>query len=135
MYEVIIYTDGACSGNPGPAGIGVVLICGNRRKEISRYIGEATNNRAELQAVIEGLAALEHPEQTKVTLHTDSQLVSGLLAHNWKAKANLDLISKMRELAEKCVSLLVVKVKGHSGNPINERADALARNALEKGNF
>ena len=135
MYEVTIYTDGACSGNPGPAGIGVVLICGNRRKEISRYIGEATNNRAELQAVIEGLAALKHPEQTRVTLHTDSQLVSGVLAHNWKAKANLDLVSKMRELAEKCASLLVVKVRGHSGNPLNERADTLARNALEKGNF
>ena len=118
MYEVTIHTDGACSGN--------------RRKEISRYIGEATNNRAELQAVIEGLAALKHPEQTRVTLHTDSQLVCGLLGQDWKAKANQELVALMRYLAKQCAFFRVVKVKAHNGDPLNERAHALAREALEK---
>jgi len=135
MFEVSIYTDGACSGNPGPAGIGVVLICGDSRREISRYIGKATNNRAEIQAVIDALRCLHRPERIHVTLHTDSQLVYGLLALNWKAKANIDLVTEMRDLAQKCASLQVVKVRGHNGDPLNERADTLARNALEKGNF
>jgi len=133
MFKVSIYTDGACSGNPGPAGIGAILLCGERRREISRFIGEATNNRAEIQAVITALRALKAPEKTEVTLFTDSQLVSGLLTQNWKAKANQDLVNEMKELAQSCASFEVVKVKGHNGNPLNERADELARKALERG--
>ena len=132
MYEVTIYTDGACSGNPGPAGIGAVLVSGDRRKEIMRAIGYSTNNVAEIQAVVYALQFLRHPERTDVTLFTDSQLVCGLLGQDWKAKANQELVALMRYLAKQCAFFRVVKVKAHNGDPLNERAHALAREALEK---
>ena len=68
MFEVSAYTDWACSGNPGPAGVGVVLLCGKHRKEISRPLGNSTNNRAEIQAVIDALRCLHRPEKTEFTL-------------------------------------------------------------------
>ena len=132
MYEVSIYTDGACSGNPGPAGIGVVIIYNGHKKEISEYIGEATNNIAEIEAVIVALSQLKYPEKTHVKLYTDSQWVVGVLTQNWKIKKNVELVKEARELAGRVGKLDVVKVKGHAGNEFNELADRLARNAIKR---
>ena len=132
MYEVSIYTDGACSGNPGPAGIGVVIIYNGHKKEISEYIGEATNNIAEVKAVIVGLSQLKYPEKTHVKLYTDSQWVVGVLTQNWKIKKNVELVKEARELAGRVGKLDVVKVKGHAGNEFNELADRLARDAIKR---
>ena len=130
MFKVTIYTDGACRGNPGPAGVGAVLLCEDRKKEISKAIGHSTNNRAEIQAVIEALSALKHPEKTEVTLYTDSQLVYGLLQGTYKAKKNRDLVDQMLSLSKELRSLEVVKIKGHNGNPLNELAHTLAQKAI-----
>lgn len=129
MHEITMSVDGACKGNPGPAGIGVVLVCRPHRKELSKAIGHATNNIAELTAVIDGLKALKDPSSCQVTLYTDSQLVYGLLALGWKSRANRELVAEMKAWVSKCASLTVVKVAGHSGDPLNERADALASQA------
>ena len=131
MFRVDAYTDGACSGNPGPGGVGVVLLCGEHRKEISRPLEQTTNNRAEIQAVIDALSCLHRPEKTEVTLHTDSQLVYGLLTRGWKAKANRELVAEMREFSQRCASFQAVKVKGHNDDTLNERADQLAREAVK----
>jgi len=132
MYEVSIYTDGACSGNPGPAGIGVVIIYNGHKKEISEYIGEATNNIAEIEAVIVGLSQLKYPEKTHVRLYTDSQWVVGALTQNWKIKRNAELVDEAKKLAGRVDKLDVVKVKGHAGNEFNELADRLARDAIKR---
>ena len=132
MYEVTIYTDGACSGNPGPAGVGVVLISNGRKKLISKHIGQATNNIAEIEAVIVGLSSLKHPEKSCVRLYTDSQWVVGALTQNWKIKKNVELVEQARKLAGMVAKLDVVKVKGHAGNEFNELADRLARNAIKR---
>ena len=134
MHEVTIYADGACSGNPGPAGIGVVLVTGNRRKEISRPIGEGTNNIAEYSAAIEGLKALRDRSQCEVTLYTDSELVIGML-NGWKAKIHVDLVEEMRSLARECAIFKAVHVKGHNGDELNEHCDRLAKAAAKKAAF
>ena len=131
MYQVELYADGACSGNPGPAGIGVVLKSGKHRKELGTAIGEATNNIAELRAVIEGIKLLKTLEQTELVIYTDSQLVEGLLTKNWNPKANQELINEMKGLVQKCRSFKVVKVKGHNGVPENEACHILAQAALK----
>ena len=132
MYKVTIYTDGACLGNPGAAGIGVVLVCSGHKKEISQYIGQGTNNIAEIKAVIAALSCLKHPEKTYVQLYTDSQWVVGVLSQNWKIKKNVKLVEEAKKLAAKVAKLDVVKVKGHAGNEFNELADRLARDAIKK---
>ena len=126
----IVYADGACSGNPGPCGIGVVLLDGSGRKEISEYLGIGTNNVAELTAIIRALEVA--PRGRTVIVHSDSSYALGLLGKNWKAKANRDLVERMRELAKGFPDLRLVKVAGHAGIPENERADALARAAVDK---
>lgn len=131
MYQVEMYADGACSGNPGPAGIGVVLKCGERRKEFGTALGDATNNIAELQSVIEGLKLLKAPEQTELTIFTDSQLVVGFLSKDWMPKHNVELVDEMKGLVQKCRSFKVVKVKGHNGIPENEACHLLAQSALK----
>ena len=134
---VEIFTDGACSGNPGPGGWGVVLRYGNHEKELSGGEEETTNNRMELTAAIEGLAALKQP--CRVKLVTDSKyLADGILkgwAENWKNNGwrkadkkpalNVDLWEKLLTLLEKH-TVDIVWVKGHAGHPENERCDALA---------
>ena len=117
MHQVHLYTDGACSNNPGPAGIGVVLLSGEHRKELSTPIGHGTNNIAEIQAVIEGIDALTCPGDTDVVLYTDSQLVEGFLVKGWHPKANQELVATLRERASRCHSLCVVKVKAGDGHP------------------
>jgi ribonuclease HI len=128
---VIVYTDGACTGNPGPMGIGVVIIDGKERQEISEYLGEGTNNIAELTAIVRALEVC--PPERPVVLHSDSAYALGLLGKNWKAKANQALVEKMRTLGKKFKDLRLVKVAGHAGIPENERCDVLAREAVVRG--
>jgi len=125
---VIAYTDGACTGNPGPAGAGVVILKGETRRELSEYLGEATNNIAELVA-IERAIELTAPDE--VVVHTDSQYAIGVLSKGWKAKANTALIMRIRALLSGRVGVDFVYVPGHAGVPLNERADELARMAIK----
>ncbi len=128
---IIIYTDGACSGNPGPMGIGAVIVDGEDRKEVSEFIGSGTNNIAELTAIERALQ--EVPEAARdrdVAVHTDSSYSIGLLDKNWKAKANAELVARIRKLTKEFPKLHFVKVKGHAGIPENERCDFLATSAI-----
>lgn len=126
-FNITIYTDGSCLGNPGPMGIGVILKCGDRIKEISKNLGNGTNNIAEVSAVVAGLTALRCPERCNVELHTDSGYVEGLVVKGWQAHANVELVGLMRDLVARFGSLTVVKVKGHDGDELNERCDELAK--------
>jgi ribonuclease HI len=126
---VHIYTDGASSGNPGPSGIGVVLRYGDQRKEISAYIGEATNNIAELMAIEKGLTAVKN-RSLPVRVYTDSSYAFGVLCLSWKPKKNLELIAGIRHAMTSFTDLRLVKVPGHSGVEENERADRLAVAAI-----
>ena len=127
-----IYTDGASSGNPGPAGLGVVLLWRGRRREIQRYLGEATNNEAELAAVLAALEAVRRPE-LPVVLHTDSEYVIGVLAGGHRVKANREQVARIQAEMERFASLRFVKVPAHAGVPENERADRLATDAVRDG--
>jgi len=130
---IIVYTDGACSGNPGPAGLGAVIMDGDKRQELSEYLGEGTNNIAELTAIFRALQVLDTPEgrARPIHIHTDSSYSIGVLTKDWKPKKNLDLIASMRDLITKFRYLQLIKVKGHAGIPENERADELARLSIE----
>ena len=130
---ICVYTDGACSGNPGPAGIGVVLRFKDKSKEISRYIGHGTNNVAELQAIKIGLEAVRNRDMP-VIVFTDSSYAFGLLTQGWKARLNTALVEEIRKLSKDFKQLQFVKVKGHSGHPENERADRLAVRAIQEAN-
>ena len=128
---VHIYTDGASSGNPGPSGVGVVLTCAGKRKEISEYIGVATNNIAELTAIQKGLAAVRN-KCLPVRVYTDSSYAYGVLVLNWKPKKNQDLIAAIRRSMSAFPRLTLVKVPGHKGVVENERADELATSAVRR---
>ena len=140
MTTITIYTDGACKGNPGPGGWGAWLKSAEHEKEL--WGGEAvtTNNRMELTAVIEALAALKRP--SVVVVHTDSQYVrQGITSwiHNWKQRGwktaahqpvkNIDLWQRLEALAG-AHQVQWRWVKGHAGDPGNERADALANRGV-----
>jgi ribonuclease HI len=140
MPHVTIYTDGACSGNPGPGGWGAVLISGPRERDLWGGEPATTNNRMELTAAIEALEALKVP--CKVDVHTDSQyLRQGVTQwiHAWKARGwrtadrspvkNEDLWRRL-DTARARHDVHWHWVKGHSGHPLNERADALARKGI-----
>jgi ribonuclease HI len=130
---IVIYTDGACTGNPGPAGIGVVILDGRERREISEYLGQGTNNIAELTAIERALEAVTPQERARpVLVHSDSSYAIGLLSKGWKAKANADLVTRIRGLARDFGDLRFVKVRGHSGVAENERCDELARTAINR---
>jgi len=126
-----IYTDGACSGNPGPSGIGVLLIYKENRKEISEYIGEATNNMAELTAIYRALSALKR-QDLPVRIFTDSEYAVGLLSREWKPRANRSLVNDIRGLMGRFPDLKLIKVRGHAGIKGNEVADFLAVSAVKK---
>jgi ribonuclease HI len=128
---VHIHTDGASSGNPGPAGIGVVLQYGSRRREISEYIGAATNNIAELLAIQKGLAAVRN-RRLPVRVYTDSGYAFGVLTLGWKPKKNTEIISAIRKQMAAFDDLKLVKVRGHHGVLENERADELATSAVRQ---
>ncbi len=126
-----IYTDGASSGNPGPSGLGAVLLWQNRRREIRRFLGEATNNMAELSAVLDALRAVKRPA-LPVRLHTDSTYVIGVLVEGHRVRANHELVAALREEMRRFADLELIKVPAHAGVPENERADALARAAIRE---
>lgn len=128
---VIAYADGACTGNPGPAGLGVVIIDGDTRTEISEGLGIATNNIAELSAIERVLEAVPDPNRPLV-IYTDSKYAIGVLSLGWKAKANVELVTRLRAHLERRPARFV-HVPGHSGIPLNERADALAREGIRTG--
>lgn len=131
---VVVYTDGACTGNPGPMGIGVVLLDDGKREEISEYLGHGTNNIAELTAIERALDLVgEAGRDRAVVVHSDSSYSIGLLTAGWKAKANVELVERLRQKARQFRRLRFVKVAGHAGVPENERCDELARAAVEKG--
>lgn len=127
---ICIYTDGACSGNPGPAGIGAVLRYKGKCKEISRYLGVATNNIAELEAIKAALQAVKNRD-LPVIVFTDSSYALGLLERGWKARENKALVQELRHLVGNFKQLKFVKVKGHAGDRDNERADQLAVESLK----
>lgn len=142
MEEVIIYTDGACSGNPGPGGWGSILMMGENKKEISGGKKDTTNNVMELTAVIEALKLLKRP--CKVDLYSDSAYVVnaflqnwilGWIKNGWKNSSKEEV--KNKELWQELLSLTKIhdvtfhKVKGHADNEYNNRCDELARNAIK----
>ncbi len=126
---IAVWTDGACTGNPGPAGIGVVVIEDGERRELSEYLGEATNNIAELTAIERGLELVRDGARP-IYVHSDSTYSIGLLSQNWKAKANVELVARIRALTRRFGDLHWVKVPAHAGVPENERCDQLARDAI-----
>jgi ribonuclease HI len=138
--EAIIYTDGACIGNPGPGGYGVIIIKGEKREELSGGFRRTTNNRMEMKAAIEGLSKLSEP--ARVTLYSDSQyLVNGInlgWARQWrikkyKGKKNPDLWEQILQLCERH-DVKFKWVQGHNGQPENERCDQLSvQAALRRG--
>jgi ribonuclease HI len=127
---ILIHTDGASSGNPGPSGIGIVFRFGEHEREISKHIGNATNNIAELEAIRTALLELKTVKKP-VRIFTDSSYAYGVLTMNWKPKKNIELIKIIKKTMTSFSDLKLVKVKGHAGHPDNERADALATGALK----
>ncbi|MDR0919029.1 MAG: ribonuclease HI [Oscillospiraceae bacterium] len=123
MKQVELYTDGACSGNPGKGGWGALLKFGEVTKELSGYAPDTTNNRMELSAVIEGLKALNQP--CEVTVFSDSQYVVNTLNKGWKKNKNKDLWEDLDNvMAQHKVKF--VWIKGHNGHTENEICDRLA---------
>ena len=124
-----VFTDGACSPNPGHAGVGVYLRCGPYEKSVSKYIGKATNNIAELEAIRVGLSMIKRPD-LPVRLYTDSKYARGILCWNWKPKKNQELVAAIKHEMRRFVDLKLVKVPGHAGVEGNEKADHLATMAV-----
>ena len=124
-----VYADGACSGNPGPAGLGIVLVAPDGKiAEGFEYLGVATNNVAELTGILR--AAEIVPDGAAAVVHTDSQYAIGVLTKGWKAKANQELIAGVKVALARRSGWRIVYVPGHAGVPLNERADELAREAV-----
>jgi len=140
LPEVHAFTDGACSGNPGPGGWGVLLRMGKHEKELCGGEADTTNQQMELQAAVEALKALTKP--CNITIHSDSKyVVQGMSEwiHNWKAKgwktagkkpvSNLERWQELDRLSAKH-QVKWQWIKGHAGHPENERADELARSGI-----
>jgi ribonuclease HI len=141
--EVILYTDGACSGNPGPGGWGALLLWKGKEREITGGAPDTTNNRMEMMAVIEGLKALKKPCHVKI--HSDSALIVNTFKQGWiknwqkrgwkksnkKPVENRDLWEKMLKAMEPH-TIEWIKVKGHADNQLNNRVDQLAVEASQK---
>ena len=141
--QIDIYTDGACIGNPGPGGYGVVLLCGSHRKELSGGYRNTTNNRMEILAAIMGLEALNHG--CRVTLYSDSQYLVKAIeegwAKRWRAngwRRNKREIASNADLWDRLLGLCEYQhvefkwVRGHTGNTENERCDQLATEAARQ---
>jgi len=137
--HLIIYTDGAARGNPGPGGYGTILMWGNTKKELSAGYRYTTNNRMEIMAVIAGLEALKK-ENLSITIYSDSQYVVKAVQEGWLknwvatnfkgGKKNKDLWLHYHDLAQKN-NIRFVWVKGHASNPYNNRCDELATEAAD----
>lgn len=137
MKKITVFTDGACKGNPGKGGYGSILLYGQHRRELSGGFKKTTNNRMELLAVIVALETLK--EACEVTVYSDSKYVvdsitkkwlDGWVKKNFKDKKNPDLWKRYLEAA-KIHQVSLQWVKGHAGNPLNERCDYLAVEAAE----
>lgn len=141
--HITIYTDGAARGNPGKGGYGVVLIFGNKRKELSAGYRLTTNNRMELLAVIKALQALKRTD-LPVVIYSDSQYVVKAVQEGWLknwiqtnfkgGKKNRDLWMTFHQLATR-FNIKFIWVKGHASNPFNNRCDELATAAADSGNL
>ncbi|WP_047155421.1 ribonuclease HI [Aneurinibacillus tyrosinisolvens] len=143
MKDVIIYTDGACSGNPGPGGWGAVLLYGEHRKEMSGHEDNTTNNRMELKAAVEAMKALKEP--CRINLHSDSAYLVNCFKQGWHKNwvkngwknskkqpvENKDLWQEILALMEKH-QVQFTKVKGHADNELNNRCDELATGAIRR---
>ncbi|HHW60857.1 MAG TPA: ribonuclease HI [Syntrophomonadaceae bacterium] len=143
MKEITIYTDGACSGNPGPGGWGAVLLWGEHKKEIYGSEANTTNQRMEIKAVIEALKAVK-VEDWDIYVYSDSAYVVNAFQQNWlqnwqrngwlnskkEPVANQDLWKELLTLAQKN-RVHMKKVKGHAGDHWNERCDELARQGIK----
>ena len=142
MEKIVVYTDGACSGNPGPGGWGAILMYKDVKKEISGGMKQTTNNIMEITAVIEGLKLIKYP--CEVEVYSDSAYVvnafnnhwiEGWIKKNWINSSKEPV--KNKELWQELYSLTrkhkvkFIKVKGHSDNEFNNRCDELARNAIQ----
>lgn len=143
LKKIEMYTDGACSGNPGPGGFGVLLMYKDTKKELSGFYSETTNNKMEMMAVIQGLEYLKEP--CEVTVYSDSAYVVNSInqgwvyswkKNNWKKSdgsiaKNFDLWDRMLDLM-KIHNVKFIKVKGHSTNEYNNRCDKLATDEIKK---
>lgn len=146
LKQVVIYTDGACSGNPGPGGYAAVLLYGTHRKELAGGFRRTTNNRMELMAAIVALRALK--DRCAVRLHTDSQYIVQAIQQGWAARwqangwmrnkkekaVNPDLWTQLLELCRQH-KVEFIWVRGHAGNIENERCDQLAVQAAQGANL
>ena len=144
--KVTIYTDGACKGNPGPGGIGVVVKCNGETTEVKKAYDYTTNNRMEISSVIHGLELITQPSD--ITIYSDSKYVIDSLSKGWldgwikkgwtrgknEPVKNVDLWKKLVAL-KSSHTVSYVWVKGHAGNPGNERCDQLANDAISSGLF
>ena len=136
---VHVWTDGGCLGNPGPMGIGCVVACGEERHELSEFLGDGTNNIAELTAIESGiaLARARFGYERTFKVYSDSAYAIGVVSKAWKAKANQELVARIRaylaELARLGGQVEFVKVRGHAGVAENERCDQLATEAMRAG--
>ena len=144
MREVTIYTDGACSGNPGPGGWGAILLYGEHKRELSGYEAGTTNNRMEITAAVEAIRSLKAP--CRIKLHSDSAYLVNAFRQNWlvnwqrngwknSKKDPVENQDLWRELLAVVQTHQVewLKVKGHADNPYNNRCDELARAAITAG--
>jgi len=138
--KVLVYTDGASRGNPGPGGYGVVMIAGKHRKELAKGYRKTTNNRMELLAVIVALESMKKPG-LEIDLYTDSKYVVDAVEKKWvfgwqkknfKGKANEDLWRRFLKIYP-TQKVSFHWVKGHAGHPLNERCDELATEAADNG--
>lgn len=129
--EIVVYADGACTGNPGPAGAGVLIEIDGGRRELSEYLGHGTNNIGELTAILRAAEALKG-EARSIDIKTDSQYAIGVLTKGWKAKANQALIADVKKALSALPDVRVTYVPGHAGVPGNERADELATAAVAR---
>ena len=126
----IAYTDGACSGNPGPAGSGVTIIAPDGKiADGYYYLGTSTNNVAELTAILRAAEAVP-ADAPRVVIYTDSKYSIGVLTQNWKAKVNQELIAQTKRALVARKNVRLVYVAAHVGVEMNERADQLARQAI-----
>jgi ribonuclease HI len=120
---VIAYCDGACSGNPGPAGLGVVIRSAGKELRLAEFLGKGTNNIAELTAI---LRVFQEAPEGPLTIYTDSRYAIGLLTKGWKAKKNKELVAELRAAYDERPDAELVYVPGHAGVALNEVADELA---------
>lgn len=142
--NIYIYTDGACSGNPGPGGYAALIINGDREMKVTGYNPNTTNNRMEMMAVIEGLNKVKEGSYVKV-ISDSNYVIKGLQEwlSEWKKRGwktagkktvkNQDLWKRLDSLVTK-YNIEFIKVKGHSGDEYNERVDSLAKKEIEKNN-